>query len=716
MKNITSALVVRISGIGVLIVFVVFSSLLAPYSVSAADGKEYYIPGGADQLFQILKDIDNDPDLGNAFGGGGTCAVAPCNQLHNIITVVVGQNNAMIYYDHWENGYLEGETGDETYSASMGDVFTFISDLTVPRAAGDLCSSTVRINITETPTTTCYDGRDRIYVVGSASVVQAFWPTVTGPVFANAWEIYPTSDLARNYTIPVGENLATGPENYLDFDQTFIMVQAVQDGTYVQIDNPAMAGVEINEMLNRGEITYLFHIDEDTTVTSSLPVYVQLITGRFNSDLSSESRTYSVVPRILWGASYYSPVPGFSGGNDTDIFVFNPNPANLTINYQDRVGTGSFVIPPHSTRSYNSLTGRFVPPNSAVFLQAEDQTTDFWAIGAVDTENADYNYGFGLIPSKALSNNYYLGWAPGTTNLSANGSPIFVTPVADDTTVYVDFGPFDGVVDATYTLNRIQVQSIFDPDLDNTGLHIWATNPIAIVWGEDPSTASAGNPFIDAGYTVLPAQQLVPTPTPTFTQPPPLPTSTHTPTPPPLRTPTSTGYDGFLIPVTGFEANVVTDLSNFELETYTTQSDVMLEIPSLGVNLPVVGVPMRMGTWNVAWLGNEAGWLEGSAFPSWNGNSVLTGHSYLANGNPGPFAGLNGLKFGDKIIVRAYGQQNIFEVRTNLIIEPNDKSIMMHEELPWITLITCKDYDEKNDTYLHRIVVRAVLVNVHPLN
>jgi len=105
-------------------------------------------------------------------------------------------------------------------------------------------------------------------------------------------------------------------------------------------------------------------------------------------------------------------------------------------------------------------------------------------------------------------------------------------------------------------------------------------------------------------------------------------------------------------------------------------------------------VPKKNGTWNVSWLENQAGWLEGSAFPSWNGNSVLTGHVYLASGLPGPFVSLNKLKFGDKIVVHAYGQKYIFEVQTNTIVDPNDKSVMKHEEKSWLTLVTCKDYDE----------------------
>jgi LPXTG-site transpeptidase (sortase) family protein len=125
-----------------------------------------------------------------------------------------------------------------------------------------------------------------------------------------------------------------------------------------------------------------------------------------------------------------------------------------------------------------------------------------------------------------------------------------------------------------------------------------------------------------------------------------------------------------------------------------------------------VGVPKKNGTWNVSWLGNQAGWLAGTAFPSWSGNSVLTGHVYNSNGLPGPFVNLNKLKYGDQIIIHAYGQNYIFEVRSDEVVEPNDKSVLKHEEKPWLTLVTCKDYDEKTNTYKKRVVVRAVLVKV----
>ena len=169
---------------------------------------------------------------------------------------------------------------------------------------------------------------------------------------------------------------------------------------------------------------------------------------------------------------------------------------------------------------------------------------------------------------------------------------------------------------------------------------------------------------------------------------------------------------GSSLPATGFAPKVVTELPAQPRELTYAATDILLEIPSLGIKLPVVGVPKKNGAWDVTWLANQAGWLEGSAFPSWNGNSVLTSHVYLSNGLPGPFVNLNKLKYGDRIIVHAYGEKHIFEVRTNQVVEPNDTTVWKHEEKPWLTLVTCKEYDEKTQTYKKRVAVRAVLVKV----
>jgi len=131
------------------------------------------------------------------------------------------------------------------------------------------------------------------------------------------------------------------------------------------------------------------------------------------------------------------------------------------------------------------------------------------------------------------------------------------------------------------------------------------------------------------------------------------------------------------------------------------------------VQTSIVGVPQTNGTWDVSWLGNNAGWLDGSAFPTWSGNSVITAHVYDAYGNPGPFVKLNGLWWGDKIIVHAWGGKYVYEVRSVMQVQPNNLAAMMkHQELSWITLVTCRGYDEASDSYSYRILIRAVLVEV----
>jgi LPXTG-site transpeptidase (sortase) family protein len=167
-----------------------------------------------------------------------------------------------------------------------------------------------------------------------------------------------------------------------------------------------------------------------------------------------------------------------------------------------------------------------------------------------------------------------------------------------------------------------------------------------------------------------------------------------------------------VLPVTGFAPNRITSLPTQPKELLYAATDVVLEIPQLGVKMPIVGVPFKKEGWDVSWLGSQAGWLEGSAFPSWAGNSVLTGHVYTANGLPGPFLNLSTLKFGDRVIVHMGGQKYIFEIRSNAVVTPRDASAFRHEESAWLTLITCKEYDPAADIYRKRVVVRAVLIRV----
>ena len=176
---------------------------------------------------------------------------------------------------------------------------------------------------------------------------------------------------------------------------------------------------------------------------------------------------------------------------------------------------------------------------------------------------------------------------------------------------------------------------------------------------------------------------------------------------------TSTSDIPSAYPATGFAPGRLTDRPS-QAFIYSKVGDMNLEIPALGIKLPVVEVPQTKDNWDISWLGGAAGWLSGSAFPTWDGNSVLTGHVYDANGQPGPFVNLGTLKWGDRIVIHAWDQDYVYEVRTvNDMVTPTDtRFLTKHEELPWLTLVTCKGYDEKSDTYRWRTVVRAVQIEV----
>ena len=406
-------------------------AFLRPQPVQAAvvaGFTEFYVPGFTDQLFALLRANDNDPQMGNAnvlgLGAVGTCTAAPCNQMHNVITVVVAADNTRVYFDHWENGYSTGAAGDEVYTGNAGDVFVFESaNIVVPRTTGATCTST---NPSGTPSTACYDGRDRIFSAGGAvGVAQAFWPEVNGTVYANAWEIYPVKPYQSTYVVPVGQDLYSAPRNYADFKHVYVIAQATTDNTTITIDDPLVSGVQVNVVLQRGETTQYFGANAGTTVTGTNPIQVQFIAGQDWTGQASDTRSYTAVPQSLWDTAYYAPVPSANGTTEVDVYIYNPTASNLLINYQDRLGSGTITIPPASTRSYSELVGREVPTTSAVYIAAANGTTQFWAIGAYDTENADYNYGFSLIPASTLEEDYYIGWAPGTTTLANNGSPSF---------------------------------------------------------------------------------------------------------------------------------------------------------------------------------------------------------------------------------------------------------------------------------------------------
>ncbi len=145
---------------------------------------------------------------------------------------------------------------------------------------------------------------------------------------------------------------------------------------------------------------------------------------------------------------------------------------------------------------------------------------------------------------------------------------------------------------------------------------------------------------------------------------------------------------------------------------YDSSDDMRLVIPALDLDLTIVGVPLSPEGWNLTWLGSQAGYLEGTAYPTLPGNTGITAHVYSADGLPGPFVDLETLAWGQEVFIYAHGQKFTYQVQSVRQVAPNDLSALGHQVLDYLTLITCRTYDDALQGYRWRTVVQAVLVSV----
>lgn len=167
------------------------------------------------------------------------------------------------------------------------------------------------------------------------------------------------------------------------------------------------------------------------------------------------------------------------------------------------------------------------------------------------------------------------------------------------------------------------------------------------------------------------------------------------------------------LPDTGFAPGQTTLLPiQPEDKQYQDMDDLWIEVPSIDSAMNITNVPVIDGNWDVTWLGDQIGYLDGTAFPTLAGNTVLTGHNYLPNGLPGPFNKLDTLGYGDQIIIHAWGQKHIYEVRDTGLVSSWNKKPLRSSDYDMLTLLTCKGFDEISDSYRYRVVVQAVLVSI----
>ena len=495
----------------IIIAFIAFFFNVLPTVHALPTGfQAYYVLGNEEHLYNMFDHIDDQEGAG----------AISSNQMRSVVTVVATADNQVFYYDHWEDGYeadilnpaqsttevygdgdpTNGGTGSDILS--VGDIINLKSD-----GSGGGINATVPVNPRGTDVR--YDGSD--YVVsagGPVDLAHAMWPQ-DWTWIGGAWEVYSLQAWASSfsYRVPVGVDTTSD-----DFKYAWLQIEALEDNTTVIVDNGSDT---VSVTMDKGQ-TYssMGYVDsqastpitvlEGTTVSSDKPTQIGLVTG---GPGTFQTRFFVLIPDLMWSNEYVAAVPRTTADQETEFYLYNPNDHAITVQAYDSGGNHTLDIAAHDVISY-SLQAGYVPIASAVRMESADT---FWGLASVDTQETAYDWGYSLVPLAYLKDEYFVSWAPGNAldpvTSGDNVSPVWVAPIADDTTFYVDYGPVDGVVDDTLTADAMETRRIFDPDHDNSGMHIWASDKFVAIWGADPARNQPGDGYLDLGYTVLPLRQ-----------------------------------------------------------------------------------------------------------------------------------------------------------------------------------------------------------------
>ncbi len=133
-----------------------------------------------------------------------------------------------------------------------------------------------------------------------------------------------------------------------------------------------------------------------------------------------------------------------------------------------------------------------------------------------------------------------------------------------------------------------------------------------------------------------------------------------------------------------------------------------ISIPTIAVYTPIVDVYLDGVSWDVSQLGTNVGHLQGTAAPGEPGNIVLSGHVEMADGSPGVFATLQEVQVGDPIQIQRGDETWTYYVNMVGRTTPDDLTPLHPSNEDMITIITCGSYNFFQDSYLERIIVRAM--------
>lgn len=137
-----------------------------------------------------------------------------------------------------------------------------------------------------------------------------------------------------------------------------------------------------------------------------------------------------------------------------------------------------------------------------------------------------------------------------------------------------------------------------------------------------------------------------------------------------------------------------------------------LMIPTIGLDQPILVVPIVDGHWDLTTLGDGVGWLPTTGeHPEDDLAMVLVGHISVTAVERGAFAQLQRLKVGETVTYRAAGVDYVYAIAERTRVAPDDVQKLYVPGGNTLLLLTCTDWDFTRRTYENRLLVRATLVS-----
>ncbi len=561
------------------------AGLLSAFASSGFATEEFFVPLPEDHTLDFLTGISSDSSCGpgDSFG-----APDPVNPVSTVTDFVVRVDGTIIVIDHFENdnaadpafqyeadiagiatgavvptdsstriygdgilsnGAAPGVTTDAGDVLSQGQVVVFEEAINTATQILDVEITGAAITGGGVRTQDGLDGGDRIFATETINVTRAQWtgPTESpGTLFAGAFELFPLAQWGDSFTLPVGEDTGV-----TEFQWAGITVMAANDGTSVSIDANAdgdfIDADDVNaQIINRGESIEVLGrnntggqttggLNQGARIFSSDIIQANIISGTECSNYAS--RWFTLFPDALLGNNYYEPV-STQLGDETRIFLYNPSPSPLTINFETTAGVQpAIVVPPMG------VVSQVMPVDSGARFFTGSSAT-FGALTVTDQNDTAHDWGHASTSQRLMGNIVQVGYAEGDDpstdddlvadgGIGENAAPVWL--IADnivDTSdtqfeICVDVSgdggpntdPNTGLTfDYTFTLNRLDSARLYDGGLntpnavpahidgDQSGMLAFVCDGsdaiLAAAWGQAPDTASPAAPAVDVGTTV----------------------------------------------------------------------------------------------------------------------------------------------------------------------------------------------------------------------